>query len=239
MGNILDADWYLRVDQPQFDRTNNWNISDLVITRQRPQNDLVIGSQLPFWCRQNNTGGTYWGGTTISREGFTPPVQLSGSDFLVNDRLQSSRVARSIIGQAALGTLVQLVRGSQIQVLQEILVDSSGVYRFDNIIVGNGNDGNFGQDYRVLVYPNGQLTSNPEIRTAQFSTTQAIYNLSGNPDRIENTNELVASYQTNNQASIVNNTSPSFTSLVWKYRSPDRTTTGRSLWQTELGCGSK
>lgn len=422
VGNILDANWYLRVDQPQFDRTNNWNISDLVITRQRPQNDLVVGSQLPFWRRQNNTGGTYWGGTKISREGFTPPVQLSGSDFLVNDRLQSSRVARSIVGQAAPGTLVQLVRGSQIQVLQETLVDSSGVYRFDNIIVGNGSDSTFGQDYRVLVYPNGQLTASPEIRTAQFSTTpgqlptgasalvvsaganrttvgnfgnfdaaqggvlyrrglnenltvgvgaafdrelvgvgdifwqpnniplqvafsattgkqwdilgrfdyrpsnefslvgnldqfssradanwqissnftalanydsqrganiggqynvnngrysstyvraeindraklrfginqrlnnwqfshqsndtatttQAIYNLSGNLDRIENTNELVASYQTNNQASLANNTSPSFTSLVWKYRSPDRTTSGRSLWQTELGYG--
>jgi Carboxypeptidase regulatory-like domain len=431
VGNVLDANWYLRVDQPQFDRTDSWNISDLVITRQRPQNDLVVGSQLPFWRRQNNTGGTYWGGTTILREGFTPPVQLSGSDFLVNDRLQSARVARSIVSQAAPGTLVQLVRGSQIQVLQEVLVDSSGVYRFDNIIVGNGIDSTFGQDYRVSIYPNGQLTASPEIRIAQFTTTpgqlptgasalvlsgganrttagnfgdfdavqggalyrrglnenltvgvgaafdggassrnenrelvgvgdifwqpnniplqvafsattgkqwdilgrfdyrpsnefslignldqfssrtdanwqlspnftaivnydsrrganiggnyninngsysstyiraeiddraklrfginqrlnnwqfshqsndaattsQAIYSLSGNPARIENTNELVASYQTNNQASVTNNTSPAYTSLVWKYRSIDRTADGQSFWQTELGYG--
>jgi hypothetical protein len=422
VGNILDANWYLRVDQPQFDRFNNWNITDAVVIRQRPQHDLVIGSQSPFWRRQGSSAGSYWGGTSIWREGFTPPVQLSGSDFSVNDRLQSSRVARSIVGQAFPGTLVQLVRGTQVQVLQEALVDNSGFYRFDNIIVGNGLDSSFGQDYRVLIYPNGQLTANPEIRPAQFSTTpgqlptgasalvvsgganrittgnfgdfdavqggalyrrgvsesltvgvgaafdrelvgvgdifwqpnniplqvavsattgkqwdvvgrldyrpsneffltsnldqfssrtdanwqltpnftaigsydslrgtniggqyqenqsrysstylraeidnrarlrfginqrlnnwqfshqsndaasttQAIYNLSNNPDRVENTNELVANYQTNSQANTTNNLSSSFTSLVWRYRSPERTGDGRSLWQSELGYG--
>lgn len=171
VGNIFDANWYLRVDQPQFNQSKDWNISDGVIIHQRRQNDVVVGSQLPFWRRQSNQTGTYWGGTTIWREGFTPPVQLFGSDFSVNERLQSSRVGRSVFGQAAPGTLVQLIRGSQLQVLKEILVDSSGVYRFDNVVVGNGTDSTFGQDYRVLLYPNGQLTANPEIRTAQFVTT--------------------------------------------------------------------
>ncbi|AFY91897.1 carboxypeptidase regulatory-like domain-containing protein [Chamaesiphon minutus] len=171
VGNIFDANWYIKVDQPQLDRPGNWNITDGVIIRQRPQSDLVFGSQIPFWRRQSSATGTYWGGTSIWREGFTPSVQLFGADFSVNDRLQSSRVARSIVGQAVPGTLVQLVRGSQITPLQEILVDSSGIYRFDNIIVGNGIDSIFGQDYRVLIYPNGLLTANPEIRPAQFITT--------------------------------------------------------------------
>jgi Carboxypeptidase regulatory-like domain len=171
VGNIFDANWYIKVDQPQLDQPRNWNITDGVIIRQRPQSDLVIGSQIPFWRRQSSATGTYWGGTSIWREGFTPSVQLFGADFSVNDRLQSSRVSRSIVGQAAPGTLVQLVRGSQITPLKEILVDSSGVYRFDNIIVGNGVDSVFGQDYRVLIYPNGLLTANPEIRPAQFITT--------------------------------------------------------------------
>jgi Carboxypeptidase regulatory-like domain len=171
VGNIFDANWYIRADQPQLDQPGNWNITDGVIIRQRPQSDLVVGSQIPFWRRQSSATGTYWGGTSIWREGFTPSVQLFGSDFSVNDRLQSSRVGRSIVGQAAPGTLVQLVRGSQITPLQEILVDSSGLYRFDNIIVGNGADSIFGQDYRVLIYPNGLLTASPEIRPAQFITT--------------------------------------------------------------------
>jgi Carboxypeptidase regulatory-like domain len=422
VGNIFDANWYLRVDQPQFDKSKNWNISDAVIIRQRRQNDLVLGSQLPFWRRQSNQTGTYWGGTTIWREGFTPPVQLFGSDFSINERLQSSRVGRSIFGQAAPGTLVQLIRGAQLQVLKEILVDSSGVYRFDNVIVGNGIDNTFGQDYRVLLYPNGQLTANPEIRTAQFvttpgqlptgasavvlsaggnriaagnfgnfdaaqggilyrrgidetltvgvggafdrevlgvgeifwqpnsiplqvafsattgkqwdvlgrldyrpsteffltantdqfssradanwklsntftalstydsrrgtsiggqysannsrynstyvraeidnrarlrfganqrldnwqlshqsnesaTTTQVAYNLSSNLDNIDSGNQLVASYQTNSQTSTSINTSPYFSSLLWRYRAPDRTADGRSLWQSELGYG--
>jgi Carboxypeptidase regulatory-like domain len=419
VGNIFDANWYVRVDQSQLDQPKNWNITDGAIIRQRPQNDLVLGSQFPFWRRQSNPTGTYWGGTAIWREGFTPPVQLYGSDFSIDERLQSSRVGRSIVGQTTPGTLVQLIRGAQIQVLQEVLVDSFGVYRFDNVVVGNGLDNTFGQDYRVLLYPNGQLTANPEVRTAQFvitpgqlptgasalvvsvganriasgnfgdfyaaqggilyrrgidetltvgvgtafdrnvlgvgeifwqpnniplqmtfsattgkqwdilgrldyrpstdflltantdqfssradanwrlgdnftalstydsrrgtsiggqysanngrynstylraeidnsarlrfsanqrlnnwqfsnqsnesaTTTQVAYNLSSN---LDTGNELVASYQTNSQTSTSINTSPYFSSLIWRYRTPDRTADGRSLWQTELGYG--
>jgi hypothetical protein len=422
IGNIFDANWYLRVDQSQFDRPQNWNITDGVVIRQRPDNDVVVGSQAPFWRRQNNpVNGSYWGGTTIVRQGFTPPVQFFGSDFLVNERLQSTRIGRSIAGQAFPGTLVQLVRGSQSQVLQEVLVNSSGVYRFDNLIVGNGIDNTFGQDYRVLLYPNGQITASPEIRPAQFvttpgqipagasalvvsaganrnivgnfdavqggalyrrglnenltvgvggafdkevlgvgevfwqpnntplqvafsattgkqwdllgrldyrpskefsltanldqfstrssaswqlspsftalsnydslrgisvggqysvnssrynstyvraeiddqarlrfganqrlnswlfthqsnesaSTTQVAYNLDGNLDNIDSGHALVASYQTNNVpvASTSTNISPNFTSLVWRYRAPQRIADGRSLWQTEIGYG--
>ncbi len=171
VGNVFDANWYLRVDQSQFDRLQNWNITDGVVIRQRPDNDVVVGSQIPFWRRQSGSTGSYWGGTAIWRQGFAPPTQLFASDFLVNERLQSSRIGRSIAGQAFPGTIVQLVRGSQTQVLQEVLVNSSGVYRFDNLIVGNDVDNTFGQDYRVLLYPNGQLTANPEIRPAQFVTT--------------------------------------------------------------------
>jgi hypothetical protein len=423
VGNFFDTNWYLRVDQPQLKNSTTWNITDGLILRQRSQNDIALGSQLPFWRRQSNATGTYWGATSIWRDGFTPPVQFLGSDFLVNDRLQSSRVGRSIVGQAPPGTLVQLVRGSQIIPLQEVLVDSSGVYRFDNVVVGNGVDNLFGQDYRVLLYPNGQLTANPEIIPAQFvttpgqipagasavvlsaganriasgnfgnfdavqggalyrrgvnesltvgigaaydqevlgvgeifwqpnntplqvafsattgkqwdllgrfdyrpsadffvtgntdqfstrtdanwrltpnftalssydsrrgtsiggqysttnnrynstylraeiddrarlrfganqrlnnwqfshqsnesaTTTQVAYNLNGSGDTLDTANQLVATYQTNNnQGGTTINSSPYFTSLVWLYRSPDRTADGRYLWQTELGYG--
>jgi hypothetical protein len=63
IGNVFDANWYLRVDQSQFDQPQTWNITDGVVIRQRPENDVVVGSQVPFWRRQNNQGnGSYWGG---------------------------------------------------------------------------------------------------------------------------------------------------------------------------------
>jgi hypothetical protein len=424
IGNIFDASWYLRLDQSQFDLPKNWHISDGIVIRQRPKHDLAIGSQIPFWRSPSGyQSGTYWGATSIWREGFTPPTQVYGSDFSIGDRLQSARIGRSIVGQAVPGTLVQLVNGTQIQVLKEALVDSSGVYRFDNVVVSNQIDSPFGQDYRVLLYPNAQLTASPEIRPAQFvttpgqlptgasavvvsaggnriasgnfgnfdavqggalyrrgmnenltigvgaaldrqllgvgeifwqpdriplqvavsgttgaqgsilgrvdynpspdffftgnidrlstrsaaswrvnnnftalsnydsrrgtsiggqynsnnsrynstylraeidnqarlrfsanqrldnwqlshqsnesaSTTQVIYKLDKNLDRIIDAgHELVASYQTNTQTAGITNSSPDFTSLVWRYRSPDRTSNGRSRWQTELGYG--
>jgi hypothetical protein len=424
IGNIFDASWYLRLDQSQFDLPKNWNITDGIVIRQRPKNDIAIGSQTPFWRSPSGyQNGTYWGATSIWREGFTPPTQSYGSDFSIGDRLQSSRIGRSIAGQAVPGTLVQLVNGTQLQVIKESLVDSSGVYRFDNVVVNNNIDNPFGQDYRVLLYPNAQLTASPEIRPAQFvttpgqlptgasalvvsaggnriaagnfgnfdavqggalyrrgvnenltvgvgaaferqllgvgeifwqpdriplqvavsattgaqgsilgrvdynpspdffftgnidrlstrsaanwrvnnnftalsnydsrrgtsiggqynsnnsrynstylraelddrarlrfsanqrldnwqlshqsnesaSTTQVIYKLDKNLDRIIDAgHELVASYQTNTQTAGITNSSPDFTSLVWRYRSPERTDNGRSRWQTELGYG--
>jgi hypothetical protein len=172
IGSIFDGSWYLRLDQQDFTRLNTWNITDSVFIQQRNRADVVIGSQAPFWRRQNGLiSGTYWGGTVVMREGFIPPNQVLGGDFLINERLQSARVGRSIVGRALPGTLVQLIRGSQRLPIREILVDSSGVYRFDNIPVGTGADSGFGQDYRVLLYPSGALTANPEVILPQFTST--------------------------------------------------------------------
>ncbi|WP_181243798.1 carboxypeptidase regulatory-like domain-containing protein, partial [Chamaesiphon polymorphus] len=170
IGSIFDASWFLTIQQPKIDGLQTWKLDELTILRQRPQSDIAIGSQTPFWSR-GSSSGNYWGVTGIFRNGFTPPVELSGSDFLVTDRLQSSRVGRVISGRAQPGSLVQLVRGFETTPIREILIDSSGIYRFENVIVGNGQDSSFGQDYRVLIYPNGQLTANPFVQEAKFITT--------------------------------------------------------------------
>ena len=170
-GNIFDAGWYLRVNQPTFSDTRNWNLIDGVILRQRNSDDLIIGSQTPFWRNRDNSNGTYWGATTVYRQGFTPPTRSSGGDFVLEDRLQSKRGKRTISGLAEPGTLVQLVKYDRNQLVQEILVDSSGVYRFDNVIIGGiGDDSSIGQDYKVLLYPRGQLTANPIIRDISFTS---------------------------------------------------------------------
>jgi hypothetical protein len=169
VGNIGTGTWQVRIDQPTLDGINNWNINSATVIFPSKTTDLAIGSQQPFWGQLGNQTGSYWGVTTIARTGFVPPVTTS-SEFNVSDRLQSSRVGRSIIGQATPGTVVQLVRSLNTQVVKEVLVDSSGTYRFENIIVGSVGDDTLGRDYRLLLYPRGQLTASPEIRDVQFTT---------------------------------------------------------------------
>ena len=170
VGNIGTGRWQLRIDQPTLEEINKWNLNSATILFQGKATDLAIGSQQPFWGQSFGRGGSYWGVTTISRAGFIPPVSTTGSDFSVSDRLQSSRVGRSIIGKAVPGTVVQLVRSLNTEVVKEVLVDSSGTFRFENIIVGSAGDDVLGRDYRLLLYPRGQLTASPEIRDVQFTT---------------------------------------------------------------------
>jgi Carboxypeptidase regulatory-like domain len=170
-GNILDAGWYLRFNQPSIGDTKNWNLSDGVILRQRTTDDLIIGSQSPFWRFRSTATGTYWGATTVYRQGFEPPVRFSGGDYVLAERLQARRTGRTISGTAAPGTLVQLVKNDRNVLVKEILVDSSGVYRFDNIVVsGNLDSDLIGRDYKILLYPRGQLTANPIVQDIAFTS---------------------------------------------------------------------
>jgi hypothetical protein len=169
-GNIFDAGWYLRVNQPTFGNLRSWNISDGTILRQRNSDDLILGSQTPFWRNTSSSGGNYWGATAIFRNGFTPPTRLSGGNFSLAERLQAKRVGRTISGLAEPGTLVQLVTNDRNQLVREILVDTSGVYRFDNIVVGAVEESAIGRDYKILLYPRGQLTANPIVQDISFTT---------------------------------------------------------------------
>lgn len=169
VGNIGTGTWQIRIDQPTLGEIDNWNLNSATAIFPSNTTDLAIGSQQPFWGQADIQNGSYWGVTAIARSGFVPPVTTS-SEFNVSDRLQASRVGRSAIGQAAPGTLVQLVRSLNTEVVKEVLVDSSGTYRFENIIVGTVGDDTLGRDYRLLLYPRGQLTASPEIRDVQFTT---------------------------------------------------------------------
>ncbi len=167
VGTVFGSSWYLRVEQPKLGNLLTWGVSDAVVINQSNSEDWIAGSQSPFWRRQGNDTGAYWGVTTIQRDGFTPPISLSGGDFVPNERLQSSQLGRTVIGQAQPGTVVRLVRGFT-DVADQILVDSSGVFRFENVVVSR--DGEFGNNYRLLLYPNGQLTADPQVRDVTFTT---------------------------------------------------------------------
>jgi hypothetical protein len=168
VGTVFGSSWYLRIEQPKLANLLTWGLSDAVIINQSASTDWISGSQSPFWRRQGTATGAYWGVTTIQREGFTPPTSLSGGDFVPNERLQSSRLGRTVVGQAQPGTVVRLIRGFNTDVVGQVLVDSSGVFRFENVVVSK--EGDFGSGYRLLLYPNGQLTADPQVRDVTFTT---------------------------------------------------------------------
>jgi Carboxypeptidase regulatory-like domain len=168
VGTILGSSWYLRVDQPKLSNLLTWGLTDTTIVNQNPSADWISGSQTPFWRRQGNPTGSYWGVTTIQRQDFAPPTSLYGGDFMPNERLQSNRLGRTVTGQAQPGTVVRLVKGFSTEVVGQTLVDSSGIFRFEGVQVANG--GEFGSNYKLLLYPRGQLTADPQVQEVTFST---------------------------------------------------------------------
>jgi Carboxypeptidase regulatory-like domain len=168
VGTILGSSWYLRVDQPKLSNLLTWGLTDTTIVNQNPSADWISGSQTPFWRRQGNPTGSYWGVTTIQRQDFAPPTSLYGGDFVPNERLQSNRLGRTVTGQAQPGTVVRLVKGFSTEVVGQTLVDSSGIFRFEGVQVANG--GEFGSNYKLLLYPRGQLTADPQVQEVTFTT---------------------------------------------------------------------
>ncbi|MDB9376407.1 carboxypeptidase-like regulatory domain-containing protein, partial [Nodularia sphaerocarpa] len=165
VGTIFDGSWFVRTNQPQLGSIDQWRISEAQFLRQTDQADLFLGSQPTFW--QGLGTDDYWGFTYIQRQGFTPPKNFSAGTSDPRQRLQSSQIGRTITGRAEPGSLVQLVQGFGNRILGEIFVDSSGIYRFEDVKVDNRS---FNSNYRVFIYPEGRLTAAPEIRDPSFST---------------------------------------------------------------------
>jgi hypothetical protein len=165
VGTFFNGSGYLRLNQPELDDSRTWNLAEAQYLQQNPAADYVLGSQPTFWRSQR--AGNYWGFTTIQRQGFTPPEQFFGGGFSPRERLQANQVGRTIVGEAEPGTLARLTEGFGGRVLDEVLVDSSGVYRFEDVQV----EGDiFGGNYQVLLYRQGRLAEPPEIREATFSS---------------------------------------------------------------------
>ncbi|WP_313936880.1 carboxypeptidase-like regulatory domain-containing protein [Anabaena azotica] len=165
VGTAFGGSWFIRTSQPNFPSLQTWNINEAQFLQQTDKTDYFVGSQPTFW--QSQGSGDYWGFTLIQRQGFTPPNDLYAGASDPRQRLQASSIPRTISGQAQPGTLVRLVKGFGNKVIAEVLVDSSGIYRFENIQTGNRN---LSGNYRIFLYPQGRLTAPPEIREATFSS---------------------------------------------------------------------
>lgn len=164
VGTVLDSSWFMGVSQPDFNDNQTWRLSELQIARQRDKTDYYLGSLQSFWG--SRLGSDLWGFTTIQRQGFSPASIYGGGAPSPTLRLRPDQITTTVIGSAQPGTLVRLVRnfyGGEI--IAEQLVDASGTYRFNQIPIG----GQAGRNYKVLLYPNGILTQEPQIEDARFT----------------------------------------------------------------------
>ncbi|MFB2773230.1 carboxypeptidase-like regulatory domain-containing protein [Pelatocladus sp. BLCC-F211] len=165
VGTALGGSWFIRANQPNFKNAATWQISEAQFLRQTNRADYILGSQTPFWFGQQT--GDYWGFTTIQRQGYKPKETLLGATPDPRQRLQAAEIGRVITGKAEPGTLVRLTQAFSDRPIAEVLVDSSGIYRFDNLQV---NSRFLASNYRLLLYPQGRLTEAPEIRDLTFSS---------------------------------------------------------------------
>ncbi|NER32066.1 MAG: hypothetical protein F6J89_31795 [Symploca sp. SIO1C4] len=160
VGTAFGGNWFIRIQQPDFRDRDTWRLGEAQFMLETKQADYVIGSQPKFWRSQG--GGDYWGATAIRRWGFALPKTTDYLEFNPRHRLRASQLKRTVSGEAASGTLVQLKKGLSKSVLAEVLVDSSGRYRFEDI-PAPGN-------YRLFLYPHGQLTAEPTIEEVNLSS---------------------------------------------------------------------
>ncbi|WP_201278147.1 hypothetical protein [Scytonema millei] len=163
VGSAFGGSWFVRTTQSQLQDFSTWKLTEAQFLRQTDFTDYFVGSQPTFWHQGTKN---YWGLTLVQRQGFSPPQSLSAGSSDPRQRLQAAVAGRTIAGKAEPGTLVRLVRGFGSRAIAEVLVDSSGIYRFENIKSDRAYDSN----YRVFLYPQGRLTAPPEIREASFST---------------------------------------------------------------------
>jgi hypothetical protein len=160
-GTVFGASWYLQLTG-NSKNILDLNLNDAQIVKYSESEDYIIGGQSAFWNRQNS--GNYWGVTKIWRQGFTPQLSPTGI-VSTSERTQANKVGRSVLGTAAPGTLVRLLPAASNQAIAEVLVDGTGVFRFDNVPVTNGD-----RYYRLWLFANGQLSTAPEIRDVNFVT---------------------------------------------------------------------
>ena len=169
VGTAMKGSWYTRLEQPDVTNTNSWQLREAQYKHQAPNHDYALGSQPAFWQSQTSSQESFWGVTSIDRWGFTPPVVNSAGGFNPTLRMHANQLGRTVSGEAEPGTLVQLTRGLNGSVVDEVIVNTDGVYRFEDVPV-TGQQNYIGSGYIVQLFTNGQLTSQPEIRDASFST---------------------------------------------------------------------
>ncbi|MDP5018440.1 MAG: carboxypeptidase regulatory-like domain-containing protein, partial [Dolichospermum sp.] len=180
LGSVVGGSLFSRIQQLNSNVGSNWQINELQYFHPSPYTDYIIGTQAPFWGRFDRNQSEYFGATIIQRLGYTPANNPSFSYGGVNplEKLNTNQVLRTIAGKAAPGTLVQLVTQNGNVIVGEQLVDNSAKYRFENVVTAsNSFTGNAeSQNYKLLLYPGGNLSGKPEEIPLNYRNLQGQIN---------------------------------------------------------------
>ena len=176
IGSIAGGSLFSRSQQLNNNGINSWQLNELQYFRPSPYSDYLIGTQSPFWSRFNRNQSDYFGVTLIQRSGYTAAnnANFSYGGITPQQRLSANELVRNITGEASVGTLVQLVTQNGDLIVAEKLVDSSRKYNFDNVVTANNSlTGNGNINYKLLLYPSGNLSAKPEEISLNYRNLQS------------------------------------------------------------------
>ncbi len=164
VGTLFGSSWYLNLEQGNLGDLKSWGVKDAEIVRLTPKADFFIGTQQPFWPQPVGEGDLF-GVTSVFRFGYKPSLAY-GSEPDLDSRLETSQFKRTISGRAQPNTIAQLRARNGISILDEVLVDDSGIYRFTDVPLAARQSR---ASFRVYLFPEGRLTSTPEIRDVSIN----------------------------------------------------------------------
>lgn len=176
IGVIAGGSLFSRTQQLNNNGVSSWQLNELQYFRPSPYSDYLIGTQLPFWSRFDRNQSDYFGVTLIQRSGYTAAnnTNFAYGGVTPQQRLSANELVRNVTGEAKSGTLVQLVTQNDNLIVAEKLVDSSGKYNFDDVVTANNSlTGNGNINYKLLLYPAGDLSAKPEEVSLNYRNLQS------------------------------------------------------------------
>ncbi|MCK5872565.1 MAG: hypothetical protein KAG26_07045, partial [Methylococcales bacterium] len=158
VGNVGQGSWYVDINQEIMEQPDSWTFQELQYYWKSDEVDYVVGSQPTFWQSSD-----FWGVTILKRNGFETIPDTTGG-FDPSSRRTTQTILRTITGEANPNTLVRLVKRFSTDVIDEVLVDSNGLYTFNKVL----SNPNAAIDYEILLYPDGILSVEPTRIKARF-----------------------------------------------------------------------
>lgn len=154
-GGLLGGSYYLRLDEGDLLGPEGWVLDEARYFLPGDELDYLLGVYDPFWDLDEDFAGL----TLTYRSGFEVASRSTGG---------SSLLPRDIVGEAEPGSVVRLVEtGRETLVIAEVLVDSTGIYRFEDVPTSGDET-----RYTVLVYPGGLLSAEPLRREFDFAAIE-------------------------------------------------------------------
>lgn len=200
IGSIAGGSLFSRTQQLNNNGITGWQLNELQYFHPSPYSDYLLGTQSPFWGRFDRNQSDYFGVTLIQRLGYTAAnnANFSYGGVTPQQRLSANELVRNVTGEATPGTLVQLVTQNDNLIVAEKLVDSSGKYNFDNVVTANNSlTGNGNINYKLLLYPSGNLSAKPEEvplnyrnLQSQISEGKSAFIISAGTNRISGNNSF-------------------------------------------------